>query len=1234
VSAEGLDVSRAAEIIVDMPGGAGRRGSGYRIATTSVLTALHVVTGAARIRVRFDADTPHEWSALATIRLSHRSSDLAVLAISGEDAVSPVRYGRIPERDAVVACSGLGFPRFKWRDDGSTTYRDILHLLGHAPVLSNRRSGTLEIDVATPPERDAGAERSPWEGMSGAPVFAAGRLIAVVTGNHALEGVGRLEATRLDSLFHSGPATLRDAIGLPAALDELTDVMPAPARSLELAVHQAEIASIAPDRLFDRQAELEEFTEFCSRPEHYLWWQAGPWAGKTALAATFAADPPDGVRVASFFVTARLAGQADAATFSAEIVRQLAEIAEIPLPASPGTNLLPYLTGEAARRCASRGERLLMIVDGLDEDQGVKPSIASLLPRHPPENLRVLVMSRPHPGIPGDVDPDHPLRTSRIRVLGRSEYARHLEIRAREELKDLIIRGGDEYDIIALITASGGGLTTADLAELTGRQHHQITWHIESVFGRSLTSRTRSTDTAYLFAHETLRDTAEHILALELAAYYDRLHTWAERYRARGWPHRTPGYLYAPYTRRLAHVGSLARLVPLAADWRRHDRMLELTRTDQAALAEISSAWKLLAGENSLTPLTLLAAERERLIERQEKVPLSLAAVWARLGYLSHAALLSRGIVDEDLVAYGSALVEAGRYEEAEEVARRFEGAEALGVWAALLEAFVGTAEFDRVFNATLDHLDRLAAMGYIPYDSRPLEEMRKVVRRTDSGRLERVTARIEAMIPENDLDTDDPELLPTAALYPARKASKLLRAAIDRFDRGDPVMQQRMIYPLTVALTRSVPTLAATERVINSAYFWVLSPQDPLALQHKIDLTMVVAEHDAERGARLLAKLFPDLLPETAQHAASDAVAATVGLCSVLLRDARSNNTDDVRDILERAERAARTTFPYERPHLLAQIAGAILPVDRVRAEQLATEAESTAGKLPLARIDRTRERLIQALLRLGRPHDAEQLLKHDGPLTAEIAQEYARSSPADADRLVDRALSKGRWPSAWEGHRGKKIDEADLARLSSAIAQTRPSLADQLADRAIARAQGHTNPKRKFEGLLAAAANLSPHQTDKTAAAMELALDMIGDDETHSTWRSQAARTLAQFDPDAANDLIDIAGAWSEEAEIHRIAALTLIDADQAVERAETILDQPEESSWLLADLAQALIGTRDAPGHPSLLPIARRTARLLLAGDHWSDMLPILAVLEPAALEAILEWFQELTSKPQTP
>jgi hypothetical protein len=314
-------------------------------------------------------------------------------------------------------------------------------------------------------------------------------------------------------------------------------------------------------------------------------------------------------------------------------------------------------------------------------------------------------------------------------------------------------------------------------------------------------------------------------------------------------------------------------------------------------------------------------------------------------------------------------------------------------------------------------------------------------------------------------------------------------------------------------------------------------------------------------------------------------------------------------------------------RPYLLAQIAAALLPTDRGRAEQLAAEAESAALGLPLDRLGQTREGLIRALLRLGRPHEAELLLELDGPLVAEIAAEYAGSSPGDAERLVDRALSRQRWPSAGEG-RGPKIDEADLARLSSAISATRPAQARQLADRAIARAQGHTNPDRKIRGLLNAASNLSARHAEQAVVAIELALTVIAEGGPLPEAHCEAARALVRFDAAAANTLLGVAVDQISYADIHRVAVWALTDPGQAAERAEKFLDQHEEWSWLFDELALVLVGTRDAPGHPSLLPLARRVARLALADDHWSDALTALAALEPATVQATLEWFQDLT------
>ena len=87
---------------------------------------------------------------------------------------------------------------------------------------------------------------------------------------------------------------------------------------------------------------------------------------------------------------------------------------------------------QAAEKC----QRLVLVVDGLDEDRGVTTgpdaySIAALLPARPPAGLRVIVAGRPDPPVPADVPDDHPLRDPGIvRVLasvplGAGRQGRH-----------------------------------------------------------------------------------------------------------------------------------------------------------------------------------------------------------------------------------------------------------------------------------------------------------------------------------------------------------------------------------------------------------------------------------------------------------------------------------------------------------------------------------------------------------------------------------------------------------------------------------------------------------------------------------------------------------------------------------------------------------------------------------------------------------------------------------------
>ncbi|MEU5436766.1 trypsin-like peptidase domain-containing protein [Streptomyces sp. NPDC020719] len=227
-SADGLDPHRIAEIIVESPEGR-RRGSGYRISTTTVLTAAHVVADATRTLVRCDADQPAEWSAPAMVTWADAGSDLAVLSVGAPAAApavtAPARFARIADdRHGVIGVHAAGFPLWKRRRRSDGAYFRELHQAdGTVAALSNLRTGTLEMTVA-PAGTDPDPAASPWAGMSGAAVWAGSRIIGVVAEHHRYEGPGRLTAVRLDHALRGLGAARRAELARLLALPETADL--------------------------------------------------------------------------------------------------------------------------------------------------------------------------------------------------------------------------------------------------------------------------------------------------------------------------------------------------------------------------------------------------------------------------------------------------------------------------------------------------------------------------------------------------------------------------------------------------------------------------------------------------------------------------------------------------------------------------------------------------------------------------------------------------------------------------------------------------------------------------------------------------------------------------------------------------------------------------------------------------------------------------------------------------
>ena len=109
-----------------------------------------------------------------------------------------------------------------------------------------------------------------------------------------------------------------------------------------------------------------------------MWWQAGAWAGKSALLSAFVLRPPPEVRgrvrMVSFFITAILAAQDTREAFIQVLLEQLVELTgeELPgvLPEVTREAYLLALLVQAAVACQEMGGRLVLVVDGFGRGPG------------------------------------------------------------------------------------------------------------------------------------------------------------------------------------------------------------------------------------------------------------------------------------------------------------------------------------------------------------------------------------------------------------------------------------------------------------------------------------------------------------------------------------------------------------------------------------------------------------------------------------------------------------------------------------------------------------------------------------------------------------------------------------------------------------------------------------------------------------------------------------------------
>lgn len=988
-----LDRERVAELIVASPSGR-RRASGYRVTSACIITAMHAIQDADSITVRFHPSNRGPWTCVATIALADASTDIALLEIqpaeSQEADISVARFGRVSDRAAVLHAEAVGFPRWKLRIGDiapadtaipEKPFRDSAHAHGSLAVLANLKEGTLEFSTLDHPPELTSEGGSPWEGMSGAALWVNGRIVGVITSNYAIEGPSKLAVARLDRFLAVVKTSARKTldrlllsrVGDPSRLPDV--VPPSTAEQFQTA-YRAQLESIAPVQLVCREAELDELIKFCAAEAQpsYMWWQAGPWSGKTALLSWFTLNPPAGLDIVAFFITSRFAGQADSNAFLEAILEQLvAIVGEQPSSVlSSHVRIGHYLRllKDAAQRSEETGRRLIIVIDGLDEDHGANdqlkiPSIASLLPMDPPANVRIVVSSRYSPQLPQDLHENHPLRSARRLDLAASPYARNLSNFALGELREQL-RGSDlQQQILGLITAAGGGLTAADLHALTRNFPYKVRDLLQGRLGRSVSERRTvgqrdgGTEIVYLFAHETLRELAEEDFGSDLADFREVIHQWAEDYRKSNWPSSTPSYLLRGYFQMLNGSGDLARMFVCACDRARHDALLNLTGGDALALSEVGNAISIVRSQHPLDLRLLLPLEiaREELVVRNSRMPPELSRIWTLVGQPARGTSVANGILDPiRRVEALCSIIEARETSQEEAVA------------------------------------DLVAAAESAINEIRPVES-RVIIRRKVALALARrgsfaAASRIIAQISDDYFRLEGVADIALIAMQRGRRDEVDVMASIDREaarvgDMPGPQRDRAISFLIAAAIAvedhELVESLTASLRDQGAIV---------LAIQH------IAARGSIER-AHLLAKSYGDA--STRARALAVVAAAAVphaDLVAVLLQEAR--------------EALSSVTHPYTRAVIESELTVV------VSSERELQKAASIAGSAPPHVRDTELAELSRVAARYGYTADAQRITAsiHDSGVKERAWREVVRESircgaVPEALRLMEMHLS-----------------------------------------------------------------------------------------------------------------------------------------------------------------------------------------------------------------------------------
>jgi tetratricopeptide (TPR) repeat protein len=311
-----MDPDRLGVVFSAVEGGRASTSSGYLIAERLFLTAAHGVVGASGVEIQLTGRR-RPMRCVVLWEGTADGLDAALLEVEEADwpddaPVTAVRFGRLATLLPGTACESMGFPSVQRDARGNL---DVVHATGRVNP-GDRLLGqrwVFSVDGVPPAERG----KSPWSGMSGAPLFSGDLLCGVIVTDSPQWRHGKLDAEQVHRLLRNERLRplLRARLGYVPTVEgvELQDLAEPWSRTrrprslAELMRPQSETV-----RFFGREAELRELGEWCEGTGASVRLLTGSGGqGKTRLALELARR-----QAAAHWVVVRVRDTAAAEQFS------------------------------------------------------------------------------------------------------------------------------------------------------------------------------------------------------------------------------------------------------------------------------------------------------------------------------------------------------------------------------------------------------------------------------------------------------------------------------------------------------------------------------------------------------------------------------------------------------------------------------------------------------------------------------------------------------------------------------------------------------------------------------------------------------------------------------------------------------------------------------------------------------------------------------------------------------